>query len=706
MIFISEKVVKISRLALAGIALVTMSACGGGGGSPGVTNKGGGGNGTPNGTTTKPATAGTLTVSVLDSSSKAVTQVTSGQTVSLRAKFTDSSGNPLSNAIVKFSASDSTAVVFTPDSASALTGDDGVAVLSLKSASLETAGPLTLSATATSGAITGSGSINVNFGASSVTVEPLSFVTNQTVPLAAFNTIGLNIPLKSSSQSLTSITGITINASSDCKGDDKADIALGSFSNGVLSATYTNRGCTRGTDKIVVSVGSSSQSISLQVGSANIGTIRYVGADVDPAPLVLKGTGGTGRKESTVLTFKVVDQNNIGLSGVEVSFTADATTGGITLAPLKATSDASGNVTTTVSSGTIPLPVRISAIANRNNVTVSGQSNQLNIATGLPMQKFMSMSFNQYNFEGWGYDGKTITATVLMADQFGNPVSDNTAINFVAEGGSIQSSCLTKDGGCSVTLRSQEARPANGRVTVLAYAQGIEDFVDVDGDGKYTSGSLDTFTDLPDPFLDVGTTTSLNSAPDLGVIRSLKTTFSSDEILGLGLVNVNNTGTLDGIYSGSKGDKQFPYNAISGYSSVGDGKWGVNFIRRSAEVVFSGSFATLKTWNGTAFVEPSSFAIPGLHGTGCSAQRVDFKIADENNNPMPYDTTLSVSGAVKLVPASPAVLPSKVLSTNAIGGTIHSVYIAPDPGCAAGSFNLNITTPAGNTTTYSFSSAP
>jgi hypothetical protein len=714
MIFISEKVVKISRLALAGIALVTMSACGGGGGSPGVTNKGGGGNDTP----TKPATAGTLTVSVIDSSSKAVTQVTSGQTVSVRAKFTDSSGNPLSNAIVKFSASDSTAIVFIPVSASALTDEDGVAILSLKSATLDTAGPLTLSATATSGAISGSGTINVNFGASSVTVDPLSFVTNPTVALAAFNTIGLNIPLKSSSQSLTSITGITINASSDCKGDDKADIALGSFSNGVLSATYTNRGCTRGTDKIVVSVGSSSQSISLAVDSSNIGTIQYIGADIGGASLVLRGTGGTGRKESTVLTFKVVDQSNNGISGVNVSFFATATTGGLTVLPAVATSDANGNVTTTVSSGTVPIPVKINAQANRNGKQVSGSSSQLTIATGLPTQKSMSISAESYNFNGLEVDGLENGITVRMADQYGNPVSDNTAVNFVAEGGAIDSSCVTTNGGCSVKFRSQQFKPSNGRVTILAYAQGVEDFVDTNGDGQFScatpftdstktqvvaiadyrplvhfcpTGQGEPFTDLPDAFLDTG----LPNA-DAGKV------LTATQKLALGLLpNNNNSGTtFGGVYDSSKGDLPFPYNSALGYSPNGDGKWGVNFIRRSIEVVFSGSskvnlevsYDQGTTWNPYSAIASQ---VAGLRGT-CSSSRFTIRISDVNGNPLPDSTTLASANPsnVTLKPISP----DKVSLANGVGGTYHDVTVTPNIVCPAANatgigFDIVVTTP-------------
>ena len=75
--------------------------------------------------------------------------------------------------------------------------------------------------------------------------------------------------------------------------------------------------------------------------------------------------------------------------------------------------------------------------------------------------------------------------TAMLADRNSNSVPDGTVVNFVAEGGKVDGSCKTVDGQCSVTLRTQNPRPSNGRVTVLAYVEGDKSYLDKDGDGVY-----------------------------------------------------------------------------------------------------------------------------------------------------------------------------------------------------------------------------
>ena len=74
--------------------------------------------------------------------------------------------------------------------------------------------------------------------------------------------------------------------------------------------------------------------------------------------------------------------------------------------------------------------------------------------------------------------------TVSIADRQGNPVPDGTQINLTTESGVlVPPSCFTAGGTstCNVQLRSQGSRPANGRVSILAYLPGEEDYVDANG---------------------------------------------------------------------------------------------------------------------------------------------------------------------------------------------------------------------------------
>ena len=698
------------RLLTCAALAATLAACGGGGGSPGAN---------PNTPVVPPVTTPTtpavpaepkLTISLVDSANVAVTALSGGQTAQVRVKLVSDTGAVAVNEVIKFTVDG--LVEFTPASGSALTDATGSAAITVKPISTASAGAATITATGVVGGKTATATVNLSVGAAPLTLGTLNFTPVPSGPLPAFSAIALQIPLTSGGLPATSANGLTL--SSLCTVDGTATLVAGALSGGVQLATYTNKGCTRSTDVITVTVGNVSKTIELAVGAANIGTIQFVSSDLAGSSIVLKGSGGLGRRESALLTFRVLDQNNTGLAGVNVSFAPATNTGGLSLAPLTATSDANGNVTTTVSSGTIPTPVRVVASANRNGTSIQGLSDSLIISTGLPIQKAMSLSVDSYNIEGWSVDGTVANVTVRLADQYGNPISDDTAVNFVSEGGAIGSSaqgaCTTVDGGCTVRLRSQNFRPTNGRVTILAYVQGIENFIDTNGDGMYSCADFtvvgasngiyrplvdtcnfggESFTDQGDPFLDTGLEQIVRGVPA-------------------------NPGSLDGIYEPARGDLPFPYNR-SVYSASGNGKWGINYIWRTAEVTFSGSIPTLirqkcdeatgqcRDWVTSTDGEIGK--IVGLHGASCSAQRLTFRLTDVNNNPMPNNTTLGSIDNEKVT--AQTISPSTVGSTNAIGGTIHTVVIKPEEqSCAAGSFGIRVTAPLGTSYVFGFSSAP
>ena len=70
---------------------------------------------------------------------------------------------------------------------------------------------------------------------------------------------------------------------------------------------------------------------------------------------------------------------------------------------------------------------------------------------------------------------------------FGYPVPGGTAIGFRSNGGSITAEPQPADnlGTARVILRAQSPVPPSGIVTVLAFARGMESFVDVDGNGVF-----------------------------------------------------------------------------------------------------------------------------------------------------------------------------------------------------------------------------
>lgn len=124
------------------------------------------------------------------------------------------------------------------------------------------------------------------------------------------------------------------------------------------------------------------------------------------------------------------------------------------------------------------------------------------VSSGVPSQKYMSISIETYNLD-WSFDGATTTVTVRVADSAGNPVPAGTVVQFSTEGGQIQKSCKltgsTATGStlsvCSVTFGTQELRPIDRLVGIVAWMEGEEAYSDLNGDGKYTAG---------EPFYDSG----------------------------------------------------------------------------------------------------------------------------------------------------------------------------------------------------------
>ena len=691
------------------IAAAVLAACGGGGGDPGAVpaksgNTGSTGTDTGTGSTGSTGSTGTgstvtaqakVAVTMVDGSGAAINSLSGGQSATLKATVLTPAGKPAANAIVQFATANQDMLVFTPGTGSALTDANGVAVVSVKPASFTTAGAVAVSATSVVEGTTGSSGVNITIGAAPLTVGALAFSPAPSGILPAFSTVALKIPVTSGGQPAGVSTGLVL--SSQCVGDGTATLVPGAMSGGVQLATYTNNGCVRGRDTITAAIGNSSQTIGIDVGAANIGTVKFSGSSLAGTSIVLKGSGGEGRSESAQLTFQVVDQQGNGLAGVDVDFSATTNTGGLTVSPARATTDASGNVVATVSSGTIPTPVRVIASARRNGVSITGLSDALTVSTGLPIQKSMSMSVGRYNIEGGDYDGETTPVTVMLADQYGNPVSDNTAINFVTEGGSIGSAarggCTTLNGACSVDLRSQDFRPADGRVTLLSYVQGVETITDVNGDGQYSCSNW-TSGDATVP------------ASYRPLVDTCVSGGEPFEDLGDAFLDTN----IDGSYNGAAGDLPFPYGHAS-YAASGNGKWGMNYIRKSVEVVFSGSFAqvTRQVWTGSAWRDwtandgnASVITLPST-ANSCSDGQLVVRVTDKNNNPMPYDTTLSVEPGSNV--SVPAVSPDKIASTNLRGGTYHYLSIKPnksDAACVGGSFTLQIKTPKGNITPFTF----
>jgi hypothetical protein len=321
--------------------------------------------------------------------------------------------------------------------------------------------------------------------------------------------------------------------------------------------------------------------------------MQYVGSD----PTVIYAAGSPGVTRSAV-SFRVLDALNQPIAGISVQLQLVDTTSGASLqnaagdGVLRLVSDAEGRVTAGVLAGTVPGVIRVRATVV-NLALVSAVSQELTVAAGRPVQRAMSLSRSVQNIEGDTLDGNETILSIALADRNGNPVPDGTRVNFVSDVGVLTpASCLTTEGTsrCSVTLRAQGTRNANGRVTIVAYTPGEEDFIDLNGNSRWDAG--ETFTDLGQAFRD----DNANNTYDPGEFFVPR---AGSSACGGGLLGRPNTC---------------------------DGTWGEADLRAQTVVVFSTTFANFGT------------------RTGSAAQGfIRFTIADRKGNNMPFGSAITVA---------------------------------------------------------------
>jgi len=627
-----------------------------------------------------PPVAGVPTL-VLTLANPTTGAVTTSVPATARAIVRDAAGVAVPSVVVTFTTNTALGALV-PVSGTALTDATGTATVGLNAANLTAAGAATLTATSQVGTTAVSGSIGYSVGAANVTITNFTFGTN---PLSAFGTTSVSVTVNSNGVPVT--TSQTVTFTSPCAGSLKAVLTASVLTGagGVATASYRDVGC--GTNDLVTASvsGTVPASSTLTVIAPTAGSIQFISAT--PTSITLKGTGGAGRQESSQVIFKVVDTGGNPIGGQAVNFSLSTIAGGITFANGLTTSSAISDATTgqavvTVNSGTVSTPVRVVATTG----TLSAQSDQLTITTGIPDQDSFSVSATKLNIEGLNFDGETTVLTARLADHFNNPVPDGTAVNFVAEGGSIGNnglgSCSTLAGACSATLTTQLPRPTDGRVTVLAFAVGEESFTDLDGDGladkvNSLTGTTELF-DINDPSSDMG---------EAFLDYNENKTRDANEPF----IDFNNNGVFDppdGFYNGVLCNE----SAGSSAGTCPPGTPKSIHVRRSIVIAFSGS---------TANVTVSPLPVD-LGGCG-PAQTLNLTVSDVNNNPMPVGTTIAVttdngtlSGPTSFTQISTNALVLAPNYTVRIKGDGTGACTDPTP---TGTLTVTVTTPKGIVTT-------
>ena len=277
--------------------------------------------------------------------------------------------------------------------------------------------------------------------------------------ISAGGTASVSVAIRDNLGNLyTQPVAVTFKSTCSSQTPAKADLSTPVTTiNGIAESRYLAKGC-EGDDTINVSANTGGLTLSatakINVLPASAGSIVFV--DATPENIGIKGTGG---RESSTLRFRVLDTNGNPVANRDVSFKLNNLSAGLGLIPTSAKSNNEGYVQTVVNSGTVATTVRVTASIDGTDPLISSQSNVLVVSTGKPDQDSFSLSASVLNIEGWNYDGATVNITARLADAFNNPVPDGTAVVFTTEGGSIESSCKTVKGVCSVVWTSQNPRP-------------------------------------------------------------------------------------------------------------------------------------------------------------------------------------------------------------------------------------------------------
>lgn len=492
---------KLLKMLLGGMLAISLLACGGGGGSAGGTVGGGGGS---DGGGVTPGSS-TLGLSIVNQSGGVVNTISVGGAFRARATLRNAAGAALPNTLVSFDLNGASIATLSP--ATALTNDLGVAEVVIAPASLSSVGAARLSAVADVSGTSVSGQVDFSVSAASLSLSPVSagLINLPSAGNTSLSTTALVAGVPS--------TGVPVNVtfSASCGRINSLQSAGSVTTNGdgVATAVYSAVApdgtlCSGAVTVSASSPGAAPTSISLNVAAPSASAVTFISAT--PAQIFVAGSGAV---EQAIVRFRVLSTTGSPMANQAVRFALAANPGGVGIgvagstSAVDATTDDQGVAAISVFSGTIPGPLTLRA-SLASNPAIFAESQNLTVASGPPSQRFMSLSVETFNIEGANRDGTSTRLTARIADRQGNAVVDGTVVNFTAEGGQVTPSCATSrtDGisSCFVTFISQNPRPLNGRVSVMAHTEGTKDYVDINFDNIFDAG--DTLVQLGDAYRD------------------------------------------------------------------------------------------------------------------------------------------------------------------------------------------------------------
>ena len=454
----------------------------------------------------------TMAVSIVDSTGKTVSSIALDGGYSVRATYTGQDKKPIIGKALSFSIQGSSIALLAPETA--LTDATGTASVSIVPTSVTSVGAATVTVTAsegTSGPSGGSGgdvsgSRDFSVQAANIALSPLR-VGSATLASGGNTSVAVTALLGGVP---ASGTPVTVSFSASCGRINNGVANATTSGSGVATAVYTavqpdGAPCSGVTTLTANTAGASAVSTTVTVAAPVANAITFVSAA--PQQVFIAGSGAV---EQAQLTFKVFSSSLAPIANQAVEFRIVTNPGDVGLsasgsvAPVTGNTDSNGEVTVSIFAGTIPGPVKVRA--SLPNTSVFAESQNITVASGPPAQSSLSLSVETFNIEGANLDGTRTRLTARVADRQGNAVEDGTVVNFTAEGGQVERSCATARANnissCSVVFETQDPRPVDGRVSVLAYTEGTKDYIDKNGNNRFDSGIIDTLLDIGDAYRD------------------------------------------------------------------------------------------------------------------------------------------------------------------------------------------------------------
>ncbi|WP_371374634.1 hypothetical protein [Pseudoalteromonas sp. DY56-GL79] len=442
-----------------------------------------------------------------------VNQVSSNETADVFIKMTSSqTGDAIANALIS---AETTLGAILPSTGTALTDSFGIAILKFQPGNQGGAGTITVNSP---DYVDVTQAINFNVGVAqlNVTIDNGLVDSNGVQQkLSAGGSTVITVTLKDQNGALIN-SAVEVAFSSACSVATPALAELDetvNTSNGIARSTYRAKGC-QGEDRISVTIQNGSSPINqetiIEVDSALAQAVQFLPEEDGFNQFIALPPGEGGLPTQSVVSFKLVDEDNLAIPRARVDFRLSDEQGLASLTQITGNTNANGIVRTTVKSGIVPGPLVVSAcyipeesyvnlpegdaitcwtdIANACNDAdasnddarcpsgvmhtiplseqIFGVSSGLILSSGVTDQDTFDASPVTFNTNSLNYNGVTTNITLFFGDQFNQFNADGVAATVIAEAGAIGSTesedtydCRTNNAACTVVWRSQGDRP-------------------------------------------------------------------------------------------------------------------------------------------------------------------------------------------------------------------------------------------------------